>query len=350
MSLISSPPRDRPAARTAPVGARLGGAARTGPGKGPHGRRAHRRSVLAACVVVFSVLLSAVLLFHRAIPDVAGVGLLVDSVAPWFGLFIPVLAAFALISRYRRTLVGVLVPVVIWALLFGPGILPLQADAPTPAAAAGATGQLSVASQNIEASSGTGDISARALAATGADVIALEEMTSDDFDAISATLAAKYPYSYGVGTVGLWSTYPVVNAQPLTLGLGWNRALAADLETPQGLVSIYVIHAASARPGDVSARDSMLTALADTLPNDENERIIAVGDFNAASTDRSLSGIDSQLSEPNQTGGMFGNTWPSNLPVTRLDHLFQRGMTATSNTTFSAGASDHRAILTTLAL
>ncbi|WP_172592070.1 endonuclease/exonuclease/phosphatase family protein [Subtercola boreus] len=357
MSLISSPPRDRAATvgrtGTAPVGARLGGSARAGTGPGWHGRRAHRRPVLAACVVVFSVLLSAVLLFHRAIPDVAGVGLLVDSVAPWFGLFIPVLAVLALVTRYRRALVGVLVPVVIWALLFGPGILPLPADAQTPAAAAtaaGATGRLTVASQNIEASSGTGDISARALAATGADVIALEEMTSDDFDTISASLASQYPYSYGVGTVGLWSTYPVVNAQPLTLGLGWNRALAADLETPQGLVSIYVIHAASARPGDVSARDSMLTALADTLPNDENERVIAVGDFNAASTDRSLGGIDSQLSEPNQTGGMFGNTWPSNLPVTRLDHLFQRGMTATSNTTFSAGASDHRAILTTLAL
>ncbi|MDF2442798.1 MAG: vancomycin resistance protein VanJ [Subtercola sp.] len=339
MSVISSPPRELPA---------TGGATEPAP------TSTHRRPALAACVVAFAVLLSAVLLFHRAIPDVAGIGLLVDSVAPWFGLFIPVLAVFALVSRYRRALVGVMVPVVVWAALFGPGILPLQTGAPAPAAAAtaagGSAGELTVASQNIEATSGTGDISARALAATGADVIALEEMTSDDFDTISASLAAQYPYSYGVGTVGLWSTYPVVNAQPLTLGLGWNRALAADLETPQGLVSIYVIHAASARPGDVSARDSMLTALADTLPNDENERVIAVGDFNAASTDRSLSGIDSQLSEPNQSGGMFGNTWPSNLPVTRLDHLFQRGMTATSNTTFSAGASDHRAILTTLRL
>ncbi|TQL54303.1 endonuclease/exonuclease/phosphatase family protein [Subtercola boreus] len=354
MSLLSSPPRT-PSAPAGAFGAATDGSA------GQRSRQQRlRRPALAVCVVLFSVLLAALFLFHRSVPDVAGVGLLVDSVSPWFGLFIPVLAALALASRYRRTLAGVLVPVVVWALLFGPGILPLQTDAAastgtaatadTAATAGATTAELTVASQNIEASSGTGDISARALAATGADVIALEEMTTDDFDAISATLAAQYPYSYGVGTVGLWSTYPVVNAQPLTLGLGWNRALAADLQTPQGLVSIYVIHAASARPGDVSARDSMLEALAETLPNDENERVIAVGDFNAASTDRSLVGIDGQLAEPNQTDGMFGNTWPSNLPVTRLDHLFQRGMTPTSNTTFPAGASDHRAILTTLRL
>ncbi|WP_158507135.1 endonuclease/exonuclease/phosphatase family protein [Subtercola sp. Z020] len=345
MSLLSSPPRSPSLGAPAPTGA------------APSARR-RGRPVLAVVVVALSLVLAGVLLFHRAIPDVAGIGLLVDSIAPWFGLFVPVLLVLGMISRRPRALVGVLVPAVVWALLFGPGIVPLSwtgAASPSAGAAAAASGTatattLTVASQNIEASSQTGDISARTLAATGTDVIALEEMDSDDFDAISRTLAASYPYSFGVGTVGLWSKYPVINAQPLNLGLGWNRALAADLDTPQGLVSIYVIHAASARPGEVSARDSMLAALADTLPNDENERVIAVGDFNAASTDRAMAGITGQLAEPNQTDGMFGNTWPSTLPVTRLDHLLQRGMTVDSNTTFAAGASDHRAIITTLTL
>ncbi|WP_172582711.1 endonuclease/exonuclease/phosphatase family protein [Subtercola boreus] len=317
-----------------------------------------RRPALAGCVVVLSLALAGLLLLHRWIPDVGGVGLVVDSVIAWFGLVIPVLFVLGVVSRYGRSLFAVLVPSLVWALLFVPAIVPLAWSSPA-SVAAGTTGTgatstgttaLTVASQNIEASSGTGVTSARALAATGADVIALEEMTDADFDSISSTLAAQYPYSFGVGTVGLWSRYPVINAQPLNLGLGWNRALAADLDTPQGLVSIYVIHAASARPGDVSARNSMLTALADTLPNDENERVIAVGDFNAASTDRAMSGIFSQLAEPNQTSGMFGNTWPSTLPVTRLDHLLQRGMTVTANTTLTAGDSDHRAILATLTL
>jgi vancomycin resistance protein VanJ len=344
MSLLSSPPRSRSLGAPAPTGA------------APTTKRPGH-PVLAVAVVVLSLVLAGILLFHRAIPDVAGIGLLIDSIAPWFGLFVPVLLVLGMISRRPRALIGVLVPAVVWAMLFGPSMVPLSwpgaasSSAGSGAASGTATATtLTVASQNIEASSETGDISARALAATGTDVIALEEMDSDDFDAISNTLAASYPYSFGVGTVGLWSKYPVINAQPLNLGLGWNRALAADLDTPQGLVSIYVIHAASARPGEVSARDSMLTALADTLPNDENERVIAVGDFNAASTDRAMAGITGQLAEPNQTDGMFGNTWPSTLPVTRLDHLLQRGMTVDSNTTFAAGASDHRAIITTLTL
>ncbi|UFS60963.1 endonuclease/exonuclease/phosphatase family protein [Subtercola endophyticus] len=310
--------------------------------------RTARHPRLTALTIVFSFVLAVLVLFHTAVPDIGGIGLLLDTSIPWFGLFVIPLAVMAVVARRVSALVFVLLAAVVWGALFGPGLVPLKWSAPAASTADGT--HLTVASQNIEASSGTGRQSAQTLAATGADVIALEEMTSDDFDSISASLAAAYPYSYGVGTVGVWSKYPVVNAQPLNLGLGWNRALAADLQTPQGLVSIYVIHAASARPGDVSARDSMLAALAQTLPNDENKRVIAVGDFNAASTDRAMGGIESQLSEANQSEGMLGSTWPSNLPVTRLDHLLQRGMTVTSNTTLAAGGSDHRAILTSLNL
>ncbi|GGF38934.1 endonuclease/exonuclease/phosphatase family protein [Subtercola lobariae] len=306
------------------------------------------RPAFVALTIAFSLILTGLILFHTAVPDIGGIGLLLDTAIPWFGLLVVPLFVMALLSRRRRTALIVLLPALVWGVVIGPGLVPLNWSAPAASTADGT--HLTVASQNIEADSGTGATSAATLAATGADVIALEEMTSDDFDTISSTLAADYPYSYGVGTVGVWSKYPVINAQPLNLGLGWNRALAADVQTPQGLVSIYVIHAASARPGDVSARDSMLAALASTLPNDENSRVIAVGDFNAASTDRAMGGIEGQLTEANQSEGMLGSTWPASLPVTRLDHLLQRGMTVTSNTTLTAGDSDHRAILTSMNL
>jgi vancomycin resistance protein VanJ len=148
----------------------------------------------------------------------------------------------------------------------------------------------------------------------------------------------------------MWSKFPIVNAQPWDLGLGWQRALAADIDTPSGPVSIYVIHAGSARPGDHANRDTMLTNLAGVLPNDENDRVIAVGDFNAASNDRSFEAITRELTEPNQTDGMFGFTWPVGFPAARLDHFLQRGMTVTANTVLPAGSSDHLAILTTLNL
>jgi vancomycin resistance protein VanJ len=304
------------------------------------------RRALNAAVVVASLLLASIIVLHTLIPDVGGIGLLVDSAAPWLGLGIPLLFVLAAFARRGRPWVAALVPLVAWVVMFGASVIPLKWTAP----AAGAN-TLTVASQNVEASSGTGAASAEDLVATGAQVVAIQEMDADSIEEISTVLDASYQYSYTIGTVGLWSSYPILNAQPWDLGLGWQRALAADLETPEGLVSIYVIHAASARIGDHGDRDEMLKNLADVLPNDENGRVIAVGDFNAASTDRAFKPILSQLSEPNQSDGLFGFTWPASpFPFARLDHFLQRGLDVTSNTVVPAGGSDHLAIVATVNL
>ncbi|MDN4640274.1 endonuclease/exonuclease/phosphatase family protein [Agreia sp. PsM10] len=325
MSLLAETPRASPSRKRRP----------------PAGRRA-----LNAVVVASSLLLAALIVLHNWVPDVGGLGLLVDSAAPWLGVFIPVLIVLAVFARRGRPWVAVLVPIAAWGLVFGAAIVPLKWTAPAASA-----NTLTVASQNIEASSGTGAASAADLVATGAQVVAIQEMDASSSAEVSSVLDATYEYSYQVGTVGLWSSYPILNAQPWDLGLGWQRALAADLETPEGLVSIYVIHAASARIGDHADRDEMLKNLADVLPNDENDRVIAVGDFNAASTDRAFKPILSQLDEPNQSDGLFGFTWPATpFPLARLDHFLQRGLDVTSNTVVPAGGSDHLAIVATVNL
>jgi len=325
MSLLAETPRASPSRKRRPSG----------------GRRA-----LNAVVVASSLLLAALIVLHNWVPDVGGLGLLVDSAAPWLGVFIPVLVVLAAFARRGRPWVAVLVPIAAWGLVFGATIVPLKWTAPSASA-----NTLTVASQNVEASSGTGAASAADLVATGAQVVAIQEMDAESSAEVSSVLDASYEYSYQVGTVGLWSSYPILNAQPWDLGLGWQRALAADLDTPEGLVSIYVIHAASARIGDHADRDEMLKNLADVLPNDENDRVIAVGDFNAASTDRAFKPILSQLNEPNQSDGLFGFTWPATpFPLARLDHFLQRGLDVTSNTVVPAGGSDHLAIVATVNL
>ncbi len=323
-------------------------------------RSRRRRPGLTLVVVLGSIGLAVLLGAHTLVPDVAGLGLVLDTAVPWLGWLIPVLALMALAAHTRGARFAVLIPVVVWGFMFVPGIVPLGfgVDASSGKASAvslsGATtsdqSTLTVASQNVQAGSGTSGDSAATLAATGADVIALQELDRDSLAAARAALDTDYPHYFGVGTVGMWSKYPIKNAQPWDLGLGWQRALAADLDTPAGPVSIYVIHAGSARPGDHAERDAMLTNLAGVLPNDENERVIAVGDFNAATNDRSFEAITRELTEPNQTDGLFGFTWPAEFPAARLDHFLQRGMTVTANTVLPAGASDHLAILTTLSL
>lgn len=297
---------------------------------------------VGAVVVLGAVALSLILLGHSRVPDFAGLGLILDSGLIWLGALIPLLGLLALAARRKRVAVVVVAPAVIWALMFVPGMVPLSWSAPTAA-----QNSMTVVSQNLQAESGTAGESARILAGTGAQVVALQEIDGAAQEAVAAELNPRYEHSYRIGTVGLWSSYPILNAQPEGLGLGWNRALSADLDTPHGTVRIYVVHAASARPSDHADRDTMLTSLARTIGADSSERILAVGDFNAASTDRHFSALTDLLHEPQQDGGLAGFTWPvSPLPVTRLDHILQRGMTATSNSVLPAGASDHLALRT----
>ncbi len=294
---------------------------------------------------VIALLLAAVLALHTFIPSLLGLSLLIESALPWLGLAVPVVLLAAFITRRKGAVAAALVPAVVWVAMFLPGIVPLSWSAPAASA-----DTLTVASQNVEAGSGTAAESAAALAATGAQVIALQEMDDTARGEVEDVLSESYPYSYGIGTVGVWSAYPIENAQALDLGLGWQRGIAADLATPTGLVSIYVVHAASARPGDHATRDEMLANLSDYVPRDENSRLLMIGDFNAGSSDRNLAALFSTLSEANQTDGGFGFTWPASMPVTRPDHVLQRGMEVTSNTTLKVGDSDHLAVLSTLNL
>src|ERR1700712_4899792 len=87
--------------------------------------RPARRPVFVALTVAFPVLLIALLLFHAAVPDIGGIGLLLDTAIPWFGLLVVPLLVMALASRRRRSVLVVLVAALVWGALFGPGLVPL---------------------------------------------------------------------------------------------------------------------------------------------------------------------------------------------------------------------------------
>ena len=80
----------------------------------------------------------------------------------------------------------------------------------------------------------------------------------------------------------------------------------------------------------------------------KNGRIVAVGDFNAGSHDRVFKNLTYALKEPAQSSGGFGFTWPSQVPLVRLDHILVRGFDASDSRTLRLGESDHRAIIATI--
>ena len=94
---------------------------------GSAGPAPRRRGML---ILIAAVLLAALIAGHRLIPNVGGLGSLVDSGTPFLGVGVPLLALAAVARRSRLALAAVLVPAVVWAGLFGAAWLPSGVDGP----------------------------------------------------------------------------------------------------------------------------------------------------------------------------------------------------------------------------
>ncbi|MCM6762177.1 endonuclease/exonuclease/phosphatase family protein [Rathayibacter sp. ZW T2_19] len=302
-------------------------------------QRPRRRHPLRAAVVVgASAVLAAFLAVHRMLPEAAGWLSVLETAIPWAGLLVLLLitAAVGLRSRAAGAAVTVLATVY--------GVLVLPVAVPGPAVR---SGSFTVVSQNIAASEDAGAL-ALELASREPDVIALQELDGEARDAVDAELSETYPYSFVVGTVGVWSREELSNAEPLDLGLGWNRALAVDIGTTVGATRLFVVHLASFRLGDHEERDVMLGRLADVLAQDESERTLVIGDFNTAPDDHLLAPVLEQAALVRTSRIGFPATWPSLLPLVSLDHALADGVPASTVQVLPPNGSDHRPVSLTI--
>jgi vancomycin resistance protein VanJ len=305
----------------------------TDEGPADTGRRRRRRGTL---IILFALLLTAVLAGHRLVPNVHGLGSLLDSGTPFLGVGVPLLALAALLRRSRLALAFVLLPAVVWAALFGSVWLPDHGSGPV---------QLRVASQNLLAGNPNPVATVNALAATGPDLIALEELAGGSSGRVADTLRQRYPYQVSRSTVGLWSRYPIRESAGVDTGLDWTRALRAVVAVPGGDVVVYVAHLGSARAGHTTTRDHTVQRLAAAVRDDPAEHVIVLGDLNTATTDRVITPLTDLLDDAQADAGQgFGFTWPAALPVARPDHVLYRGLRATSAGVVRTPDSDHRAV------
>ncbi|MET9932950.1 hypothetical protein ABZ054_18745, partial [Streptomyces sp. NPDC006324] len=141
-----------------------------------------RRGILIALA---AVALTLVMVLHADIPNrIGNLGSLTETFLPWFGLFVPLLLVLALLRRSATALIALLLPAVVWLNLFGG----LVADKSAPG------GDLSVATHNVNADNPDPEGAARQLAASGIDVLALEELKGDMVPVYEEGLAEAYPY------------------------------------------------------------------------------------------------------------------------------------------------------------
>ncbi len=308
-----------------------------------------RGPVLAAS----ALLLGLLMLSHAQLTDRGGLGSLVETFLPWFGVFVPVLLAGALWRRSASAVVALLLPVVAWLSLFG-GLLFDKSQS---------GGDLTVVSHNVGAENPDPAGTARDLAASGADLLALEEMTSQAAVTYRRELAKAYRYHTVQGTVGLWSKLPLSGTRPVDVVRGMvgplaktrpvdvsadpPRALRTTVATAHGPLAVYVAHLGSVRvvPRNgfwTDSRDFGAVALAKAVAAERNERVVVLGDMNGTTDDRALDGLTSQLhSAHEEAGNGFGFSWPASFPMARIDQILVRGVEAKSSWVLPSTGSDH---------
>ncbi|MEU3955749.1 endonuclease/exonuclease/phosphatase family protein [Streptomyces achromogenes] len=291
-----------------------------------------------AVLTALALLLALVMLVHAHIPNAVGnLGSLTETFLPWLGLAIPVLLVLGVVRKSAIALIAVLLPAIVWLNLFG-GLLTDKA---------GSGGDLMVATHNVNADNPDPAATATGVAASGADVLALEELPASAVPVYEKALAPAYKHHAVVGTVGLWSRYPMTDVRAVDIKLGWKRAMRATLATPEGPVAVYVAHLPSVRVKieagfTARQRDKSADALGEAIADEPLRRVVLLGDLNGTMNDRSLNAVTSQLrSTQGAAGSGFGFSWPASFPMARIDQIMVRGAEPESSWTLPRTNSDH---------
>ncbi|MER8104720.1 endonuclease/exonuclease/phosphatase family protein [Kitasatospora sp. NPDC094016] len=282
---------------------------------------------------------------HADVPNSAGnLGSLLETFLPWIGLAVPVLLLPALLRRSATALIALLLPAAIWLNLFG-GLLSDKS---------GGTGDWTVVSHNVAAANPDVPGTVRGLVASGAQIVALQELAGKPLREYESGLAEAYPYHEVEGTVGLWSKYPISGVSPVDLKMGWTRAFRAQVATPQGPVAVYVAHLPSVRLKaeggfTVDQRDVSAQALGDAIQAEPVKKVLLLGDLNGTMNDRSLAPVTSQMrSAQGAAGDGFGFSWPSSFPMARIDQIMSKGgLAPVDSRTLPRDGSDHLAVAAT---
>jgi vancomycin resistance protein VanJ len=293
-------------------------------------------------LAVFAVLIALLMILHAQIPNrIGNLGSLTETFLPWLGVFIPVILVVALLRRSVTALIALLLPAVVWLNLFGG----LHTDK------SGGVGNLTVATHNVNADNPDPQGTAKAVAASGADVLALQELPAGQVSTYEQALAGTYKYHSVQGTVGLWSKYPMSDTRPVDIRLGWVRAMRSTVTTSEGAVAVYNAHMPSVRVKlnagfTANQRDNSADALGEAFSHEPLGKVILLGDLNGTMNDRSLNSVTSHMrSTQGAAGDGFGFSWPAAFPMARIDQIMVKGVEPVSSWTLPRTDSDHLPIV-----
>jgi vancomycin resistance protein VanJ len=246
---------------------------------------------------------------------------LLDNFTQWLLLPALPLLALLILTRHRIRAALALANVLGFLWLFGALFLPN----PSPAAACGNPEphcvELRVMTHNVAAGGASPDRLLPALEASGADVIALEEVALSQAAALETALLDEYPYRIlapdGLAGVGLLSRYPIVEYELFHLQTRVFPYLRVTLDVDGHPLTVIVAHPVPPGLGRSLTQGYRANGLPDFPPLAEMATVdgptLLMGDFNTTDQSQSYAILaDAGLNDAHRAAGWgFGSTFPA---------------------------------------
>ena len=282
---------------------------------------------------------------------------LISVIAHWLLLLAALLLPIAIWARRRQTVALLSISGAAFLLLFGGLFLPrgLVCESDDQSMS------LTVMTYNISNGLASPDTLIAVIHESGADIVAVQEMTREQSSGLQHGLKEIYPHQYFHGTgipgIGILSRYPIMEEDLFSLQ-GPNPYLLVRIRIEDTTFTVMVVHPSVAfgpgGPGSPSRADMpVLSKMAA-----ENERVIMLGDLNVTDQNEgySLLAREGLMDVFRAAGWGFGLTYPkrtwsgaSSIPLIRIDYiLVTEDLCPVRAWVGEDGGSDHLPVLAVL--
>lgn len=166
------------------------------------------------------------------------------------------------------------------------------------------------------------------------DIFISAETTRESLSLLSTALPGRHRHI--VGDVAVFSKYPIERGSIEAAGSVLPKV---TVKSPIGDFSVIGVHTFSPTSRKLATGNwQQLCAVASQA--EREARIVIVGDFNAPGHHPCLRSLVSA----DRSGGLVGGTWPSNIPVYQIDHVFIKGLRSSAREVVDVPGSDHKGV------
>ncbi|HEY2661465.1 MAG TPA: endonuclease/exonuclease/phosphatase family protein [Caulobacteraceae bacterium] len=228
--------------------------------------------------------------------------------------------------------------------------------------------RVTLLTQNVWDANGDPHATARALAATGADIILLQELETPAARTVARDLERRYPYVADCSLVNRWCALAIVSRLPISAwsyhqggwkAPDWDRLVLvrATIDSPV-LGRFEVIDTKLVHPYTGDLQQTQISRLVDRVRGGDQDHAILTGDFNLTPWSFALRRVDRSIAMLRRTRGLA--TWPNRLPlpgrpfvmpfaILPIDQVYAGSAWRTVSVTRGPRtASDHYGVLVTL--